>query len=175
VEIQANVGRKPITQEQFIHTINLCHEFGINTFGFFIIGLPGDTVKTILDTIKFSIDMRTDWVQFTAASPFIGTKLRDWAISHGLASPDEYAYINSYDAKMGNENLSKEQVGSLLHFAQFIGTYFINRKGILKDEHHPGRLYQGAKSLADSVSLSAAKLLFTVGRWRFERRFRPVA
>jgi MoaA/NifB/PqqE/SkfB family radical SAM enzyme len=170
VEIQANVGRKPITREQFIHTIGLCHKLGVSTFGFFIIGLPGDTATTILDTIKFAIDMRTNWVQFTAASPFIGTKLRDWAINHGFATPDEYAYVNSYDVKMGNENLTKEQIGELLTFAQFIGTYFINRKGLLKAENRHSGLYGLARSAVDTLSLGAARAYYAVGRRRLERR-----
>jgi hypothetical protein len=78
--------------------------------------------------------MKADWVQFTAASPFIGTQLRQWAIEHGQASEDEYAYINCYEGSMGNENLTREQVNQLAHFAQLIGTYLINRKGFLKEE-----------------------------------------
>ncbi len=175
VEIQANVGRRPITQEEFIKTIALCHELGIKTFAFFIIGLPGDTVETILKTIKFAIDVKPNWIQFTAASPFIGTKLRDWAVSQELVAEDEYAYINSHDVMIGNGNLSKKQVQSLLHFAQFFQNYIINRKGILKDGNRPGRVYQSAKSLADLASSRTANAVFAFGKRYFERRFTAVA
>lgn len=173
VEIQANSGRKPITREQFLKTIRLCRELGIKTFGFFIIGLPGDTVDTILSTIQFSIDMRADWVQFTAASPFIGTKLRQWAIEHDLASEDEYAYINCYESTMGNENLTREQISQLAHFAQVIGTYMINRKGFLK-ENRMEWWYGKAQALADRLAFGAAHTLFQVGKWRYGRRFRGI-
>ena len=173
VEIQANSGRKPITREQFLKTIKLCRELRIKTFGFFIVGLPGDTVDTILSTIQFSFEMQTDWVQFTAASPFIGTKLRQWAIDHGQATEDEYAYINCYEGSMGNENLTKEQVSQLAHFAQFIGTYLINRKGFLKEDR-PAFWYRPARTVVDAVSLGMARLVFHTGKWRFTRRFRPV-
>lgn len=173
VEIQANSGRKPITREQFLKTIKLCRELGIKTFGFFIVGLPGDTVDTILSTIQFSFEMKTDWVQFTAASPFIGTKLRQWAIEHGQASEDEYAYINCYEGSMGNENLTREQVNQLTHFAQFIGTYLINRKGLLKEER-TAVWYRPARAVFDALSLGMARLVFHTGKWRFTRRFRAV-
>jgi anaerobic magnesium-protoporphyrin IX monomethyl ester cyclase len=173
VEIQANSGRKPITREQFLKTIKLCRELGIKTFGFFIVGLPGDTVDTILSTIQFSFELQTDWVQFTAAAPFIGTQLRQWAIEHGQASEDEYAYINCYEGSMGNENLTKEQVNQLTHFAQFIGTYLINRKGFLKEERTTA-WYRPARAAADALSLGMARLVFHTGKWRFTRRFRPV-
>lgn len=169
VEIQANVGRKPITPAQFLQIIALCRELGIRTFGFFIIGLPGDTVGTILNTIQFAVRLRANWIQFTAASPFIGTKLREWAVARGMVTSDEYAYVSSHSTMMGNENLSKEQVQSLLRFAQFIQNYLINRKGILKDETHRGRVYRGAKALADLATDGAARLTFAVGKRRFER------
>ncbi len=173
VEIQANSGRKPITREQFLKTIRLCRELGIKTFGFFIVGLPGDTVDTILSTIQFAFEMKADWVQFTAAAPFIGTKLRQWAIDHGQAGEDEYAYINAYDGAMGNENLTKEQVNQLAHFAQFIGTYLINRKGLLKEERRT-IWYRPAHAVVEATTLYLARLVFYIGKFRFTRQFRPV-
>jgi anaerobic magnesium-protoporphyrin IX monomethyl ester cyclase len=172
VEIQANSGRKPITREQFLKTIQLCRELEIKTFGFFIVGLPGDTVDTILSTIQFAFEMNADWVQFTAASPFIGTQLRQWAIEHGQATEDEYSYINAYEGSMGNENLTREQVKQLTHFAQFIGTYLINRKGFLK-EKHAGLWYRPARAMTDAVSLAMARFVFHTGKLRFTRSFRP--
>lgn len=170
VEIQANSGRKPITQQEFVETVQLCHELGISTFGFFIIGLPGDTADTILDSIKFAIDIRTNWVQFTAASPLLGTKLRDWSISHGLVPEDQQDYINSYRVMMGNENLSKDQVNGLLRFAQFIGTNLINRRGILKDMHASRQGYRVGRQVADGLTYYTAQAIYTVGRWYFARR-----
>jgi radical SAM superfamily enzyme YgiQ (UPF0313 family) len=145
VEIQKNVGRRPLTREQFYECFALCRKLGIKTFAFFIIGLPGDTVETILDTIQFAIDMKPSWMQFTAASPFIGTKLRDWAVAQGLVTDDEYAYINSHMVSIGSENLSKEQVQSLYRFARFIY----------------------------AVSIRMAQLVFAIGRRWFARCNEP--
>ena len=162
VAIQQGVGRRPISVEKFETCVALCRKLGIKTFAFFIIGLPGDTVRTILDTIKFAVDIRPDWVQFTAASPFIGTKLRDWAVAHGFVTEDEYAYVNSHEVWTGNENLSKEQVKVLYHFARFFQTYLLNRKGLLKrDNQLP--LYRAAKSSADAISGWLANATFFLG------------
>ncbi|HLH72106.1 MAG TPA: hypothetical protein VKX96_02400, partial [Chloroflexota bacterium] len=153
----------------FRTTMALCRELGIKTFAFFIIGLPGDTVDSILRTVKFAIDTQPDWVQFTAASPFIGTKLRGWAVEHGLAQEDEYAYINSHMAVMGNENLSRQQIETLHSFARFFQEYLINRKGILKEDRRAQPLYQISKTVSDAVSHRAARAIYTVGKWQFER------
>jgi radical SAM superfamily enzyme YgiQ (UPF0313 family) len=166
VDIQKGVGRAPIQPERFRQTITLCRELGIDTFAFFIIGLPGDTVTSILKTIRFAIEVRPTWVQFTAASPFIGTKLRDWALEQGLTSPDKYAYVSSHEVQMGNENLSEREVRTLLHFAQFFQRNLINRGGVLKNHHSEGRSRQIATSCADAGSEWAARMLYGVGsRW----------
>ena len=39
--------------------------------------------------------------------------LPDWAVERGMATEDEYAYVNSHVATIGNESLSREQVDAL--------------------------------------------------------------
>ncbi len=162
VAIQKGVGRRPITPERIIECLRLCRELGIKTFGFFIIGLPGDTLETILETIRFAIDLKPTWVQFTAASPFIGTKLRDWAVSRGFATDDEYAYVNSHEVWIGNEHLTKEQVKKLYGFARFFQTYLINRKGVLKRDSS-FTPYRVAQRIADGASGAMARVMFRAG------------
>jgi radical SAM superfamily enzyme YgiQ (UPF0313 family) len=170
IEIQTGSGRKPIPKSTIIEIRTLCRKLGINTFCFFIIGLPGDSVHSILETIEFAIRLRPDWAQFTAASPFIGTKLHDWAVAHMLISEDECTYVNSHQAQIGNENLTKDQVQTLLRYAKFFEQYLINRKGILKNPGRKGLLYPQARLAADVISDFSAKALFTIGRRYFERK-----
>jgi radical SAM superfamily enzyme YgiQ (UPF0313 family) len=168
VAIQKGVGRKPIAKEEFLACFALCRKLGIKTFAFFIIGLPGDTVETILNTIEFAIQMNPTWMQFTAASPFIGTKLRDWAVGQGLVTDDEYAYISSHNVTIGNDHLSKEQIQSLYRFARFIQGYLLNRRGILKEDH-PSKVHTAAKVALDAVSHPLAHMVFALGRFWYSR------
>jgi anaerobic magnesium-protoporphyrin IX monomethyl ester cyclase len=174
VAIQKGVGRRPISADQFVNCVTTCRRLGIKTFAFFIIGLPGDTVKTILQTIGFALNIKPDWVQFTAASPFIGTKLRAWAVSQGFAAEDEYAYINSHEVWMGNDNLSKTQVKALYHFAKFFQTYLLNRKGILK-QIRPSAPYRAIKWTADRACDLVAAATFRFGSLWFERTAQETA
>ncbi len=166
VEIQIGVGRRPIEPEQIASHFALCRELGIKTFGFFIIGLPGDTVETIFKTIDFAVKIKPYWVQFTAATPFIGTKLRDWAIEQGLAEKDEYAYISSHEATMGNENLSVAQVNHIHRIAQTVQNYLMNRRGILKTTGKHSLVYRVAQSAADlGCDLTARMIIFGAKTW----------
>lgn len=169
VSIQEGVGRKPITPEQIASHFELCREVGIKTFGFFIIGLPGDTVETIFASMKFAVRIKPHWVQFTAASPFIGTKLRDWAVERGLAEPDDYAYISSHEAIMGNENLSVSEVYALHRFARIIQNLFINRKGILKKTGNVSKVYRTLGNAADIGCELTARLAIAAGKIWFSR------
>jgi anaerobic magnesium-protoporphyrin IX monomethyl ester cyclase len=172
VEIQAGVGRKPISPEEIANHFALCRELGIKTFGFFIIGLPGDTVETIFKTMKFALEIKPHWVQFTAATPFIGTKLRDWAIEQKLAEKDEYAYVSSHETIMGNENLSVAEVRRLHRTAQFIQSYLINRKGILKAGSKKSAFYRTAQSAADfGCNLIARAVIFSAENLTQRSRF----
>ncbi len=68
-------------------TFRNCHQLGIRSFGFFILGLPGDNEETILKTIDFAKELPIDYVSFSIAMPFLGTKLRENAIDRGLIDP----------------------------------------------------------------------------------------
>ena len=166
-KIQKNAGRKPISREKIIEMTSICRRYGIKTFCFFIIGLPGDTVETILETIDFAIRLNANWVQFTAATPFIGTQLRRWAVDRGLVTEDEYAYVSSHEATVGNENLTKQQVYALHRFAKLFERFLLNRGGILKDENRRGAVYAAARSAANVLSAVSARTLFAIGRARF--------
>ncbi|MHA1325412.1 MAG: B12-binding domain-containing radical SAM protein [Candidatus Helarchaeota archaeon] len=65
--------KKGITKEQVKKTINLTKKAGILTGTFYIIGLPGDTLKTIYNTIQFSKEVDSDIVEFIPFIPFTGT------------------------------------------------------------------------------------------------------
>jgi anaerobic magnesium-protoporphyrin IX monomethyl ester cyclase len=169
VEIQRSSGRKPISREKIIEMTRICRKYHVKTFSFFIVGLPGDTVTTILETIEFAVRLRPTWFQFTAATPFIGTKLRQWSVERGLATEDEYSYISSHQATTGNENLSKAQVESLYGFAVWIER-LMNRRGILKDVNRSGLFYAVGRTMANGASSLTAGLLFAIGKLYFRRR-----
>ncbi|MEA3336827.1 MAG: radical SAM protein [Chloroflexota bacterium] len=50
-----------------------CKEVGLETIGFFIIGLPGDTRETMQDTIDFAIELDPLIANFSMMTPYPGT------------------------------------------------------------------------------------------------------
>lgn len=162
-QVQKNVERKPISEEQFIETMVLFRTHGIATFAFFVVGLPGDTVDTILESIGFALRLGASWTQFTVATPFIGTGLHDWAVEHGFVAAEHYQIISAHEGSIGNENLTPAQVHRLHRFAQILQRNFINRRGILKNELRRDPAYRLAKGALDLLIAPFERAFFVIG------------
>jgi hypothetical protein len=173
-DVQKGVHRKPISVADFRRVVDLCRQYGLSTFAFFVVGLPGDTLETILDSMYFAVSMNANWTQFTVATPFIGTPMHDWAVKQGFVSPDFYQIRNAHTSSPGNENLQAHDIERLHRFAHFLQAYLLNRNGVLKNERRKGIAYRGAKALADSVAHASALVAVKVARWHFTRTITPI-
>ncbi|HRY28842.1 MAG TPA: radical SAM protein [Elusimicrobiota bacterium] len=62
---------KGITLERIREVVRITQNCGILTLGFFLIGAPGETVRTIEETIRFAMSLGLDYAQFhkTVAKP----------------------------------------------------------------------------------------------------------
>jgi hypothetical protein len=76
----------PVWSSQFVEAVRLFRWQGISTFGFFVVGLLGDILDTILASMCFTSRRGASGTQFTVATPFIGTELHDWAADHDLVA-----------------------------------------------------------------------------------------
>ena len=68
-------ARKGITLEQVEQALRWSREAGIRNWGYFIIGLPGETEETIKETIRFSKRLPLDLALFHIAAPYPGSPL----------------------------------------------------------------------------------------------------
>ncbi len=66
--------KKGIRKEQTLKTIHLAKTFDIVTGAVYIIGLPGDTINTIHETIQFSKQVDSDLAEFIPFIEFPGTE-----------------------------------------------------------------------------------------------------
>ena len=60
-----------------------CHELGIVIHGTFILGLPGETLETIEETINYAKDIDPHTIQVSLAAPYPGTFLFKQASENG--------------------------------------------------------------------------------------------
>jgi radical SAM superfamily enzyme YgiQ (UPF0313 family) len=59
-----------------------CHDLGIVIHGTFILGLPGETLETIEETIGYAIEINPHTIQVSLAAPYPGTFLYKQAVEN---------------------------------------------------------------------------------------------
>ena len=94
-------------------------EVGIKSFAFFIFGYPGETARTMDQTIDYAIDLDPDFANFYPAVPYPGTDLYDKAVREGLLTPEaaaewpkmEYSYYllegNGLDSQVVMDTINR--------------------------------------------------------------------
>jgi len=122
------IGRKPLDAEHTKAMVRLCGELGIHTFCFFIIGLPGDDLESVMETIEYAVTLGADVSQFTVATPYLGTGLYDWAMEHNAIKGLDLDDITGFEAMMDNEVLSAESMMKMKDSAQALLNVIQNRR-----------------------------------------------
>lgn len=67
--------QKGLTLETIRKAVRMTRESGMEARGFFILGLPGDTEKTMQQTIDFAKELQLDVANFYMTVPFPGTEI----------------------------------------------------------------------------------------------------
>ena len=75
-----NVLKKGITLEMVEKAFKLTRKVGIQTAAYFMIGSPTETIKDVLETIKFMKKLKADYVHITITTPFPATGLYEMAL-----------------------------------------------------------------------------------------------
>jgi len=75
-----------------------------------IIGLPGDTWKSIENTLKVLFKLHLDSVQFNMVTPYPGTKFFEDAERKGLIAIKDWSKYTGIDPVMRTENLTIEEL-----------------------------------------------------------------
>ena len=77
---------KGATVSQIREAVEIIHSEGIEVWGYFVLGLPGETKESIKETIKLSKDLPLDMANFAVGSPYPGTKFFNQAKEQGWIS-----------------------------------------------------------------------------------------
>lgn len=117
--ILKRVVRKSQTLEQVRAAFKNAKASGMQTMGFFIYGMPGETEETMEKTTQFALELDPDLANFMIAAPFPGTELWKLVEKEGILFShtwDDYA-IHSDKAHFQVGNLTAEMVERKWHEA----------------------------------------------------------
>jgi anaerobic magnesium-protoporphyrin IX monomethyl ester cyclase len=94
---------KKLDGEKIRIALRNMREAGIRSFGFFILGYPGDTVASLERTVDYAIELDPDFANFYPAVPYPGTDLHAKALRDGLLASDDWTRMEySYYLLSGN-------------------------------------------------------------------------
>lgn len=89
-EILRKLGKKT-DLEKIRKGFRVIRQAGLQSFAYYIIGLPWDTRETVEDTIRFSVELNSDYANFFTATAFPGTRFFDYALDNQLIESEDQA------------------------------------------------------------------------------------
>ena len=108
-EILNRIGKK-ITLSEIRETVRILKKNRIKIYNYFVIGLPWETERTVEETIKFAIELDSNFVSFYTATPLPGTRFFEYAMTNHLIDDGmdfEGAY---YNPVVRSHELSKDRI-----------------------------------------------------------------
>lgn len=128
--------KKNITKKKISKAFDLCNKVGIETYAYFMIGLPLETLPEIEKTINFAIDLNPDWVSFNILTLKPGTEVYRQAVEKGCAPPNLWKGLLTGDvlekdcfwisSKITKEDLLSMKKKAYMNF--YIRRSFIKKK-----------------------------------------------
>ncbi|MFH1080041.1 MAG: radical SAM protein [Pseudomonadota bacterium] len=107
---------KKISVAQSAKAVHAANRLGIRVAGHFILGLPGETEKTMEQTLSLALNLPLDIAQFYAAAPFPGTPLYAEALRQGWLKSgqngDSAEFCSQGDAVMALPGLPADRVNA---------------------------------------------------------------
>lgn len=107
IETESDETRKDMMKrlegEKIRIALTNMRQAGIKSFGFFILGYPGEDAKALDRTIDYAIDLNPDFANFYPAVPYPGTELYNKAKRDGLLASEDWTRMEySYYLLEGN-------------------------------------------------------------------------
>ncbi|MCK5845789.1 MAG: hypothetical protein KAG97_13835, partial [Victivallales bacterium] len=119
--------KKNFTVEQARSAVAATRAAGVQTIGFFILGVPEDNVESMEATIKYAANLDIEFAKFTVFSPFPGTQVYNEMIDNGdIVATDKWESFTNYPSKeipaiyipkgVTNDDLIRLQRKAFVHF-----------------------------------------------------------
>lgn len=98
--ILKGIRRPPVDIKKVMRIVSHAEKIGIRTTCFFILGLPGSTLETIKETIKFALKLNPSHAEFKIATPYPGTYLYELAKKNKWLVREEFDKLGGYSSTM---------------------------------------------------------------------------
>jgi len=177
-EVRNNLLERRISREQLLRAFRLCRQAGIKTFAFNMVGLPGETVQQMLDTVKLNAAVQADVTRVTIFYPYQRTKLHEICQQTGLLT-DRVVVDYATDTVLGYDKIHRNRIIFIRRYFPLLAKlYRLSQRlpswvergldALLSARWTTISLFYAANKIYDLVRANA-----TLDRWAmaFRRRF----
>ena len=106
--------KKGISKDQVRKAVQTAKSLGLETWAFFLFGLPGDTEESIRDTVDFAIELNPKYAKFAILKPFPGSEAYYQLDEKGLVDNRDYSQYGVYTPPVHHlETVSQERIFAL--------------------------------------------------------------
>lgn len=144
---------KGIKLEQSIKSMKIIKESGLESIGFFILGLPADTTNSMNQTINFAKRLMPTYAKTTILMPFPGTVLFEEYEKKGLIKTKDWSKYNIHSATEIYEHPTLTSYELKKYYNKFYRVFYFNPRFIyfriiksLKERTFLRDVYYGAKT-----------------------------
>ena len=128
------IMNKHITTAQAERAVHVAKAAGLKVGAFFIVGYPGESDKTVLDTVRFASGLPLDYLSFTLPYPIPGTPLYERIKDKGVSiedweEPKNYHLIRHKLLYAAGFSEAKLKFAIAKAQAQFYGRRYLGRRG----------------------------------------------
>ncbi|MEX0778039.1 MAG: radical SAM protein [Phycisphaeraceae bacterium] len=103
--------KKDAKVETAATTVKMLNKLGIKTWGYFIIGLPGENKKTVRETINFAKSIPLDIALFHVAMPYAGTEFYFQSVANGWLNTNDWKHFDMNDSSVvGYDDFTSEEI-----------------------------------------------------------------
>lgn len=110
LEIRKQVLMRNIPDDYLIRQFELAHRLGLKTQAFNMIGLPGETINQMMDTVRLNARIKPYIVWLSTFIPYPGTRLYQECLAKGMIDKQRWDSMYSY---RGDSVLCEEFLPSL--------------------------------------------------------------
>jgi radical SAM superfamily enzyme YgiQ (UPF0313 family) len=123
--------KKNLNIEQVKEAVKWSKKIGLEVWGFFIIGLPGETRKSVEETLNLAIDLDLDVAKFYVTTPMPGTELFETWKKAGFIKTFKWSEYSFYKKPVYElPNMSADEILELHKYC--FKKFYLRPKYLLK-------------------------------------------
>ena len=127
-------ANKDLRLDQVRSAVKLAKKHGLRANCSFVLGLPGETRETAIETFNFALELDPDYAMFSVLAPVVGSKLFEQAVREGKIDVPSYRgahYLSAYSNKMDVVEMSELKAEELVGLMKTFNKKFYSRPGYI--------------------------------------------